>query len=160
MGSYNFVPTENPMIFGAQFVEVEVNTETGEIKIPKFIAVHDVGRAINPTIVEGQIEGGVVQGLGMALMEELKIDMDTGRYVTTDFLNYNVPRSTDNPKELAVRYVETLDPHGPYGAKSVGEAPMVPTPAAVANAVYSAIGVRIRELPITPERILEAIDKI
>jgi xanthine dehydrogenase molybdenum-binding subunit len=160
MGSYNFVPTENPMIFGAQFVEVEVNTETGDVKIPRFIAVHDVGKAINPTIVEGQIEGGVVQGLGMTLMEELKIDRDTGRYTTTDFLNYHVPRSTDAPQELKIHYVETIDPHGPYGAKSVGEAPMVPTPGAVANAIYAAIGVRVKELPITPERILEALDKI
>jgi len=160
LGFYNFVPTENPMVYAAQFVEVEVNTDTGEIRIPKFVAVHDVGKAINPTIVEGQIEGGIIQGLGQTLMEELKIDKDTGKYMSTDFLNYHVPRSTDIPLELKVIYVETLDPHGPYGAKSVGEAPMVPTLAAVANAVYNAIGVRIYELPITPERILKALDKI
>jgi xanthine dehydrogenase molybdenum-binding subunit len=160
LGFHNFVPTQNPMIYGAQFVEVQVNTETGEIRIPKFIAVHDVGKAINPTIVEGQIEGGVVQGLGQTLMEELKIDKDTGRYTTTDFLSYRVPRSTDIPPELKVICVETMDPYGPYGAKSVGEAPMVPTLAAVANAIYNAIGVRINELPITPERILRALDKI
>jgi len=160
MGAYNFVPTENPLPFGAQFVEVEIDTETGKLAIPKFIAVHDVGKAINPTIVEGQTEGGIVQGLGLALMEELKVDPATGRSTATNFLDYNVPRSTDIPNKFEVVLVETNDPVGPYGAKGVGEPPMVPTPGAIANAVYNAIGVRITDLPITPEKILRALGKV
>jgi CO/xanthine dehydrogenase Mo-binding subunit len=140
--------------FGTQVAEVLVDTETGRVRVLRFVAAHDVGRAINPLGVEGQIEGGIAQGIGYALLEEIK--MDRGRVLNPDFLDYRIPTSVDIPPIESI-LVEPDDPNGPFGAKSVGETAVVPTVAAVANAIYDAIGVRLTDLPMTPDRILAAL---
>ncbi|MBI2267790.1 MAG: xanthine dehydrogenase family protein [Armatimonadetes bacterium] len=140
--------------FGSQAVEVEVDTCTGNVRVLDVYVAQDVGRVLNPLGLQGQIEGGVVMGLGHALMEELIVE--NGRVLNPDFHNYKLPTASDVPN---IRFypVETLDQEGPYGAKGVGEAPLVPTPAAIANAVSDALGVEISSLPLTPENILKAI---
>lgn len=140
--------------FGAQAVEVEVDQERGQVRVLKCVAAFDVGHPLNPLAVEGQIEGAIAQGLGFALSESQVYDH--GRAMISTFTDYRAPRATDLP-EIEVSLVETDDPMGPFGAKCVGEAGMVPTAAAVANAVYDAIGVRIKDLPITPEKVLAAL---
>lgn len=139
----------------AHFVEVEVDTETGMIQIIKVAAVHDVGRAIHPKIVEGQIEGGVLMGLGYAISEEIVLDAK-GKPQHTGIHKYFLPTAQDTP-EIDAMYVESIDPTGPFGAKGVGECGLVPTAPAVATAVYDAIGVRFTEIPMTPERVLKAL---
>jgi CO/xanthine dehydrogenase Mo-binding subunit len=143
-------------VHGTQVAEVEVDTETGQVSVLKAIAVHDVGKAINPNGIRGQLIGGIQHGVGYALTESMKWD-DKGNQLTFSFLDYKVPRSTDMPKEIQVDWVESNDPLGPFGAKGVGEPGMVPTAPAIANAIYDAIGVRIKELPITPDKILRAL---
>ncbi len=140
--------------FGAQAIEVEVDIETGKVKPLWVVSAHDVGRAINPMYVEGQIEGGVVMGLGYALLEELQVR--EGRVRNPTLLDYRLLTALDAPKIESV-IVETDDPEGPFGAKGVGEMGTNPTAAAVANAIYDAIGVRITSLPITPEKVLRAL---
>ncbi len=140
--------------FGTTGVEVEVDKKTGEVKILKMIAAHDVGRAINPTLIKGQIYGAVYTGTGYALTEEIK--SLKGKVMNPNFRDYNILTAKDTiPVEAVV--VELGDADGPYGAKGIGEPGLVPTAPAIANAIYDAIGVRITELPITPERILDAI---
>ena len=112
------------------------------------------GVPLNPMAVEGQIEGGIVQGMGKALYEEYVFG--NGAILNPNFTDYRIPTALDVP-EIKVILVETEDPNGPYGSKSVGELALVPTPAAIANAVYDAIGVRLTTLPMTPERVLEAL---
>lgn len=140
--------------FGAQGAEVEIDPVTGKVRVLKLVAAQDVGRAINPTAIEGQIQGGVVQGIGMALSEEMVFE--EGRPVTTSYLDYKVPRFDDLP-DIEVVTVDSIDAIGPFGAKAAGEPSINATVAAIANAVANAIGVRMRELPMTPERILAAI---
>jgi xanthine dehydrogenase molybdenum-binding subunit len=140
--------------FGAQAAEVEVDVETGQVRVLKIIAAHDVGRAINPMYVEGQIEGGVQMGVGYALTEELQVS--EGRVLNPTLLDYRVPTALDMPPIETV-IVETADPEGPFGAKGVGEMGGTPTAAAIANAVYDAVGVRLNQLPMTGERVLAAI---
>jgi xanthine dehydrogenase molybdenum-binding subunit len=140
--------------FGAQAAYVEVDIETGKVRVLKIVAAHDVGRAINPMYVEGQIEGGVQMGVGYALTEELQVQ--EGRILNPSFLDYRVPTALDMPK-IETIIVETDDPRGPYGAKGVGEMGVTPTAPAIANAIYDAIGVRLRRLPMTGERILLAL---
>ena len=140
--------------FGAQAAEVEVDLETGKVRVIKIVAAHDVGHAINPMAVEGQIEGGVTMGMGYALTEELQVK--DGRVLNPTLLDYRVPTALDLPEIEAV-IVETEDPEGPFGAKGVGEQPTNPTAAAIANAVYDAIGIRLTSLPLTGERVLRAI---
>lgn len=140
--------------FCAHGVEVEVDELTGSITVVDYVAAHDVGRAINPGATEGQIIGGVVMALGAVLGEELV--HEGGRLVNPAILSYGVPRATDVADVRAV-LVEGPEKAGPYDAKSVGELPMYPVAAAVANAVYDAIGVRLREPPFTPDKVLAAI---
>ena len=140
--------------FAAHAAEVEVNPDTGQIKILNYVAAHDVGRAINPTMVRGQISGGVMQGLGAALGEEVLYE--TGRVVNPTFLNYPLPRSIEAPA-VEVVVLDGFDAAGPYGAKSVGEIPILPVGPAVANAVYDATGIRFRELPLSPDKVLAAL---
>jgi len=142
-------------IFYAQVVEVEVDPETGQVKILDFATGNDIGKAINPMYVEGQVEGDVMREIGVALMEELKYEQ--GRVVNTDFANYKLPTAMDAPRIKAF-LVESNEPKGPYGAKGCAHGGM-PTPAALANAIYNAVGVRIKELPITPEKVLQALEK-
>jgi xanthine dehydrogenase molybdenum-binding subunit len=159
VGRGSFTAQANSPPFGAQFAEVEVDMETGEVQLLRFAAVHDVGTAINPQAVEGQIEGGVAQGIGYALTEDTVIDPRTGEILTASFLDYKIPSSLDMPP-LYVALVEPSDPYGPYGAKGAGEPPIVPTAPAIANAIANAIGVRIKSLPMTPEKILKALKKL
>lgn len=143
--------------YGAHAVEVEVDRQTGQVKILKYIAAHDVGRAINPMLLEGQVYGGVVMGIGYALMERLILK--EGKVMNPDFLDYKIPTAADVP-EIEPVMIETNDEAGPFGAKGIGEPGLVPTAPAIANAIYNAVGVRIRELPITPEKILAALKEM
>ncbi len=140
--------------FACQIAEVEVDTETGQVTVIHFTAAHDVGRAVNPMAIEGQIEGGVTQGIGWALMEDMV--MEKGRVLNPDFRDYVMPGPLDVPPIQSL-LVEPVDPNGPFGAKGIGEPALNPSPAAVANAIYDAIGIRFTELPITPEKILKAL---
>lgn len=143
-------------IYGSQVADVEVDTETGEVTVLRIGAAQDCGKAINPKNVEQQIEGAVVQGMGYAIMEE--IILKDGRTLTPSFTKFLIPTSQDAP-EIVTYIVEDPDPKGPFGAKGLGEGPIIPTAAAIVNAVYDAIGVRITSLPITPEKILEELTK-
>ena len=141
-------------VFGTQVAEVEVDTLTGEVQVLGIWAAHDVGRAINPRGVEGQIEGGIVQGLGQALMEDYQTR--DGHPVTHGFAKYILPTSLDIPQINSI-IVEDPDPRSPLHAKGIGEPSLVPTAPAVMNAIHDAIGVRITTLPATPEKILAAL---
>src|SRR5215831_18868531 len=138
--------------FCAQLARVEVDAETGEVTLRDFVVVQDVGRAINPLAVEGQMQGGSVQSLGMALTEGLQFDPDTGRLMNPSLLDYRKLTAADLPN-IETIIVEVPSPAGPFGARGVGEPPIVPAPAAIANAIQDATGVRITELPVSPERI-------
>lgn len=142
-------------VFGAHVAEVEVDTETGEVRVVGYWASHDIGRAINPMQLEGQVQGGVAQGIGWTLME----DMITreGRVLNQTLLDYRIPGSKDLPR-IECDFVEPVDPNGPFGAKGIGEPALNPVPAAIANAIYDAIGIRFRELPITAEKVLAALN--
>ncbi|RLB23335.1 MAG: xanthine dehydrogenase family protein molybdopterin-binding subunit [Deltaproteobacteria bacterium] len=142
-------------IFGTQGVEVEVDLETGRVKVLHVVAAHDVGRVLSQQAIKGQIYGGVIQGLGYALCEEYKTDK--GRNLNPNFLDYKIFSAPDVDFPIDIECIETIDQEGPFGAKGVGEPGLVPTAPAVANAIFDAIGVRIRSLPITPEKILAAL---
>jgi CO/xanthine dehydrogenase Mo-binding subunit len=135
----------------AQAAFVAVDTETGEVKVERFISADDVGRAINPQQVKGQIEGGVVQALGYALLEDFKTDR--GRVLTDKLSTYLIPTVLDVPERMESIIVEVPDPNGPFGARGMGEMPYLPAAAAVTAAVYDATGVRFDEFPLTPERV-------
>jgi len=141
--------------FGAQVAEVEVDTDTGKVDLLKVIGAQDVGFALNPMHIEGQIEGSIVMGQGQALYEELLIKK--GLTLNPSFLEYKVPTSMESPKIVPI-IVEPVDPEGPYGAKGMGEATMIPTIPAIANAIDHAVGIRVTELPITPIRIIEMVE--
>ena len=143
-----------PYAFAVQIVEVEVDTLTGMVEVIKVIAANDVGKAINPVNVEGQIAGGVCQGMGMALLEE--VELNKGKIKNPSFSKYLIPTFADVP-DIEPLIVESPEPTGPYGAKGVGEPCMIPTAPAIINAIYNAVGVRITSLPATPEKILEAL---
>jgi 4-hydroxybenzoyl-CoA reductase alpha subunit len=140
--------------FGTHAIEVEVDRKTGRVKVLNYVAVHDVGKVINPLLAEGQIEGAGLQGLGYALSEGLA--WEEGIVLNPNFQDYRIFYINDTPRMKSVM-IESEDPDGPYGAKGLGEAGMVPTAAAIANAIYDAVGVRIKSLPITPEKILMAL---
>lgn len=140
--------------FAAHAAVVDVDRRTGRVSVVDYVAAHDVGRAINPTMVEGQIVGGVVMGLGGALGEETV--RCEGRVVNSSYLHYALPRAADVPSVRPL-VVGGTEPAGPYGAKAVGEMSIIPPGAAVANAVFDAVGVRIRCLPITPDKVLTAL---
>jgi CO/xanthine dehydrogenase Mo-binding subunit len=137
--------------FAGQLARIEVDTDTGEVTLHDFVVVQDVGRAINPLGVEGQMQGGAVQSLGMALTEGLAFD-DNGRLTNPSLLDYRKLTAADLP-DIETVIVEVPSPSGPFGARGVGEPPIIPAPAALANAIHDATGVRITELPLTPERI-------
>jgi CO/xanthine dehydrogenase Mo-binding subunit len=134
---------------------VEVDPDTGRVNVLKYVAVHDIGFAIHPDAVQGQIEGGVVQGLGQALCEQILVD-EQGRNLNPTFVDYLLITTNIAP-EIETVLVEGYPGMGPYGAKGIGEVPCLPPPAAVANAIYNAVGVRVRTLPLTPERVLRAL---
>jgi CO/xanthine dehydrogenase Mo-binding subunit len=137
--------------YATHIAEVEVDMETGDIRVLKFWAAHDVGKAVNPQQVEAQIEGGVVQGIGYGLTEFLRID-EKGRVNNPDFSTYIIPTSMDIPEIIPI-IVESPYPEGPYGVKGFGETPLMGAAAAVANAVANATGCPVRNIPILPEEV-------
>jgi CO/xanthine dehydrogenase Mo-binding subunit len=138
--------------FATHLAEVEVDTETGEVRVDRVVACHDVGRVIHPTNVRGQITGGIAMGLGFALMEEF-VPQETA-----SFVNYLIPTSKDVPDVIPI-IVEDEEPSGPFGAKGLGEPALIPTAPAILNAIADAIGERIYDLPANLERVLEAVNK-
>jgi CO/xanthine dehydrogenase Mo-binding subunit len=140
--------------FGSHGVRVKVDKETGKVQILQYVAAHDVGKAINPMLLEGQVYGGVMMGLGYALTEQ--VILEKGQNMNPNFRDYKILTAKDTVP-IKAPVLETYDKDGPFGAKGIGEPGCVPTAPAVANAIYDAIGVRIKDLPITPERILAAI---
>jgi xanthine dehydrogenase molybdenum-binding subunit len=141
--------------FAAHFAEVEANLETGKVRVLRYVAAHDSGTIINPLTATSQVKGGVIQGIGMALREELIWDHNTGVPVT-NYYHGAKPLIHPEAPEVEVVFVDPDDPYGPYGAKTLGEIPIVPVVGAVANAIFHATGARIRELPITPDKLLNA----
>lgn len=140
--------------FGAQVAEVEVDPESGKVKVLQVVDAHDCGFAINPQGVEAQLDGSVHMGMGLALSEGLQ--WDGGQILNGSFLEYKIPTSLDTPRVTPI-LIEPIDPQGPFGAKGIGESTQIPTAPAIANAVYDAIGARIKDLPITPDKILRAL---
>jgi CO/xanthine dehydrogenase Mo-binding subunit len=140
---------------GTHIVDVEVDPETGKVTILRYTAVQDAGKAIHPSYVEGQIQGGTAQGIGWALNEEYFFN-EKGHMVNSSFLDYRMPTCLDLPM-LDTVIVEVANPNHPYGVRGVGETSVIPPLAAVTNAVSHAIGVRMNSLPLSPGRILEAL---
>ena len=140
--------------YATHVAEVEVDTETGAVAVVKMTAAHDVGRVLNPVTLVGQVHGGVLQCIGMALYEKMKTEC--GAITTPDFSTYIIPTAADVP-EIYALFVEEPYSRGPFGAKGIGETPAMPGAAAIANAVASVVGVRFEELPITPEAVRRAV---
>jgi CO/xanthine dehydrogenase Mo-binding subunit len=136
--------------YGAQLTELEVDVDLGTVRLLRITAAHDVGRAVNPMLVEGQIEGGIAQGIGLALMEDYR----PGR--TENLHDYLIPTIGDVPEVVSI-LIESNDPLGPYGAKGIGEHSLVPTAPSILNAIRDAAGISIRTVPATPDRIRAAI---
>jgi CO/xanthine dehydrogenase Mo-binding subunit len=143
--------------FTAQIAEVEVDEETGEVTLLRWWTAQDAGFAINPLSVAGQMQGGTTQGMGIGLWEEMSFD-EQGRLRNPSLLDYRMPTALDVP-DIETHIVEVPSEEGPYGARGVGEPSIIPGAAAIANAIEDAIGVRVTEAPITPERILRALGK-
>jgi len=141
-------------MFATHAAEVEVDVETGTVKVLKIAAAHDVGRAINPVLCEQQIEGAVVMGLSNTLFEEFK--MEKGRILNDSLADYKVATMLDLPVIVSM-LVESGHPEGPFGAKGIGEPAAAPTAPAIANAIFDAVGIRLRDLPITPEKVIAAL---
>ena len=140
--------------FACQIAEVEVDPETGQVKVLKIVSAHDIGKTINPMAAEGQIDGAAAQGIGYALFEDLLLK--NGKVVNSNFLDYKIPLSTDMPKVEHI-FVETNDPAGPFGAKGLGEPVIIGVAPAIANAICDATGIRIKKLPITQEKLYAAL---
>ena len=144
--------------FALHIVDVEVDPDTGKVKILRFTAVQDVGKAIHPSYVEGQIQGGAVQGIGWALSEGYFYN-DDGKLANPSFLDYRMPTTFDVP-EIETILVEVPNPASPHGIRGVGEVPLVPPMAAVANAIYDAVGARMGELPMSPDKVVAALQTL
>jgi 4-hydroxybenzoyl-CoA reductase alpha subunit len=142
--------------YGAQVAEVQVDYQTGQVRVIRVVAASDCGRVINPLGLEGQAEGSIVCGLGMTLLEDRP--MEEGRTLNPNFLGYKIPTSMEAP-DMESYPIETIDPEGPFGAKGVSEGYQVPTAPAIANAIYNATGIRFKKLPITPEEIVRAMKR-
>jgi xanthine dehydrogenase molybdenum-binding subunit len=156
LGRGFFEPRGNGPTFGAQFAEVEVDVKTGQTKVLRLVAALDVGKAINPANIEGQVQGSIQMGVGYALSEYLQWNAQSGEIMNPSFLDYKLIAAPDMPK-VDVIILESPDPFGPYGAKGVGEQAVVPTAAAVLNAINDAVGVSIRDLPATSEKVYRVI---
>lgn len=157
MATASHMSYQSPPPFAAQFAEVEVDTETGQVEVKKLVMAVDCGVAINPITASGQVEGGMTQALGYAHSEQMAYD-DRGRLMTTDLRTYHIYRADEMPK-LGVILVQTYEPSGPYGAKAIAEIPMDGVAPALGSAIYDAIGVRLRQLPFTPERVWQALQE-
>jgi len=158
MAKGDFWTEDSPAPFFAQFVEVEVDTETGQVRVTQAVNVLDLGKAINPTLATGQVEGAVTMALGYALSEEVTFD-EQGRVRNPGFVDYKVMSTLDMPHMMTM-LVEDTEYTGPFGAKSAGEVPTNGMAPAVANAIYDALGIRMRSLPITPEKVLRALGEL
>jgi CO/xanthine dehydrogenase Mo-binding subunit len=146
--------------FGAQFAEVAVDIDTGEIRVSKIVASHDSGRIINPLTTSSQVEGGVLQGLGFAMMEGRVLDPATGAALNANLEEYLVPTSLDAP-ETETHMIDRADNLiNNLGSKGVGEPPIIPTAGAIVNAIYHATGIRFHEIPLTRERVLDALEQM
>ena len=139
----------------AHLAHVRVDRETGEVRLLAHVIAQDVGRALNPALVEGQMRGGAAQGIGWALFEELVHD-ESGQLLTSSFLDYAIPLA-DRVPDIDTLIVEVPAPDGPFGAKGIGEAPVIAAAPAIANAVAAAVGIRLRELPMTAPRVWAAL---
>ena len=155
MAEASHMSYDSPSPYNATFADVSVDTETGIVKVNKIVSVTDIGQVINPQMSEGQVEGAIPQSLGMALTEFMIFD-NKGAPINTDFNNYHIYTAIDMP-EIVTKFVNTHEPTGPYGAKAVAEIPINGPAPAVTNAIFNAVGVRIRNLPITPEKVLMGI---
>lgn len=143
---------------GAHFAEVSVDTETGEVRVLQVLPVHEIGKVINPIGASGQVEGGIQQGIGHTLYEDYQIDTQTGRSLNPNFTDYKSAMATDMPKIWPTILLESApDPGGPFGAKGIGEDPIIAIGPAIVNAIYDAIGIRFHHYPITPEQVLAAL---
>jgi CO/xanthine dehydrogenase Mo-binding subunit len=151
-----YAATANPSSYAAHFCEVEVDTFTGRVRVRDYLAAHDVGRAINPMLVEGQVHGGIQAGIGYALSEEVEIDPATGVMRSDRFSRYHLVNAPEMPR-VEVLLIEKGEPTGPFGAKAVGEIATIPVAAAVVNAVNHALGTSLTDLPLTPEKIVAAL---
>ena len=143
--------------FGAHFVEVEVDTDTGRVRVLRYVAAHDSGRIINPRAALNQVEGAVSQMLGFALSEELYTDAATGVTLNAGYLEHKSPTILDYP-DIQVIFADVVDPVGPLGAKGLGEVPSCGVAPAIANAIYNATGIRLHRTPFTPDRVLAALE--
>ena len=153
-------PTDSSVnTFGVQFAEVEVDTDTGEVTVLRVVAAHEFGRVLNPLTLSSQIEGGVLQGVGYGTLEERVMDTRIGRVVNANLTDYQLPTAMDTPEITSLFTGPPDTVANNVGAKGAGEPPIIPTAPAIANAVYAATGARIREIPITPARVLEALRK-
>jgi CO/xanthine dehydrogenase Mo-binding subunit len=149
----NFAPNYS---FMTQAAEVEVDPQTGKIRVLKMVTAHDCGKMINPALVEGQLEGSIVGGMGQALFEEVIVER--GQVMNPSFLDYGIPTTMEMPEIEAIE-VETHDPLGPFGAKESGEGTQVSPAPAIVNAIYDAVGIDFTELPVTPEKMLKALEE-
>ena len=145
----------NAMSYGCTFVDASVDTRTGYVEINEIYNIHDSGKIINPRLAEGQIHGGMSMGLGYAMYEEMLFD-NKGKPLNNNFLDYKIMSMVDTPK-LNVSFVEEIEPTSAYGNKAIGEPPTIPEAPAIANAIYDAVGVRVYEIPITPEKVYNEI---
>lgn len=153
--SESYVCHKSPPPYMAGFAEVEVDIETGKVDVINFVSVLDVGTVVNPNLARTQAEGGIVQGIGMALYEEVKISSN-GKMITNNYMNYKVPTRKD-VGNIVVEFAESYEPTGPFGAKSIGEVVVNTSCPAIQDAIFNATGVRVRDLPMTPEKILRAL---
>jgi putative selenate reductase molybdopterin-binding subunit len=158
IASASHMSYESPPPFGAQFLEVAVDTETGQVTVERILMVVDAGRVINPVTASGQVEGGLAQAIGFAHCEDMIYD-ERGRLVNPRFGPYHVYKSNEMPK-LETIFVQTDEPTGPFGAKSIAEIPMDGIAPAMADAIHDATGVWIREVPFTPERVWRALQEV
>jgi xanthine dehydrogenase YagR molybdenum-binding subunit len=145
--------------FGAHFAEVEVDTQTGKIRVLKHVAAHDIGRVVNRQTAESQVLGGITQGMSAALFEEKLMDAETGAMVNPNYHDYKVATALDIP-EIVPLFMDVPDDRlNNLGVKGLGEPPRIPSSAAIANAVFNALGVHLGEIPMTPPRVLAALKK-
>ncbi len=158
MGVASYMSPSSPPPFAAQFAEVTVDAETGMVVVDKLVMAVDSGIIVNPLTASGQIEGGMTQALGYAVCEEMVYD-ERGRARERDFADYHIFRADEMPALEAI-FVETFEPSHPFGVKAVAEIPTSGPAPAIANAVAHATGARIRELPLTPDRVLAALDAL
>lgn len=157
MATASYMSPVSPPPFAAQFAEVEVDTETGQVTVKKLVMAVDSGVIVNPVTASGQVEGGMTQALGYAICEEMRYD-EKGEALEKDWIDYHIFRADEMP-ELETIFVETFEPSHPFGVKAVAEIPMDGVAPAVGNAILDACGAEIDEIPATPERVWKALKK-